>query len=105
MKYSKKATAALLSGLLALQGMPVLDSSAAEGELLVTDFEDGDVKAFSKRGDEDTSVIAACTDDAHDGKTCMSVTERSEGWNGPSVSLESLGCKPGVQYLATAWVR
>ena len=105
MKYSRKATAALLSGVLALAGMPVLEPSAAEGDLLVTDFEDGDVKAFSKRGDEDTSVIASCTDDAHSGKTCMSVTERSQGWNGPSVSLESLGCKAGVQYLATAWVK
>ena len=105
MKYSKKAAAALLSGLLALQGMPVLEPSAAEGDLLVTDFEDGDVKAFSKRGDDDTSVIESCTEDAHGGTTCMSVTGRSEGWNGPSVSLESLGCKPGVQYLATAWVK
>ncbi len=105
MKYSKKAAAALLSGMLALQGMPVLNTSADEGDLLVTDFEDGDVKAFSKRGDEDTSVIASTTDDAHSGKTCMSVSERSEGWNGPSLSLESVGCKPGVQYLATAWVK
>ena len=105
MKYSGKVFAALMSGVLALQGMPVPGISAAEGDLLVTDFEDGDVKAFSKRGDDDTSVIASCTEDAHSGSTCMSVLERSNGWNGPSVSLESIGCEPGVQYLATAWVK
>lgn len=105
MKYSKRVAAALISSVLALQGMPLLNPSAAEGDLLVTDFEDGDVKAFSKRGDDDTSVIESCSEDAHDGKGCMSVTGRSEGWNGPSVSLESIGCEAGVQYIATAWVK
>lgn len=105
MKYTKKVAAALLSGVLALQGAPFLKPSAAEGDLYVTDFEDGNVDAFSKRGDDDTSVIASCTEDAHGGSTCMSITGRSQGWNGPSISLESIGCEPGVQYLASAWVK
>ena len=105
MKNMKKAAAALMSGVLALQGMPQISLAAAEDGLLVTDFEDGDVSAFSKRGDTDTSVIAASTADAHSGKTCMEVTERSNGWNGPSVALEALGCEPGVQYVASAFVK
>lgn len=105
MKHTKKAAAALMSGLLALQVVPQLGIQAAEGDILVTDFEDGDVSAFAKRGDTDTSVIAACTDDAHSGTTCMSVTERSNGWNGPSLTLSTVGCEPGVQYLASAWVK
>ena len=105
MKSMKRAAAALMSGILALQGIPQLPTTAADGELLVTDFEDGDVSAFSKRGEEDTSVIAASTADSHSGSGCMAVTERSEGWNGPSVTLSALGCEPGVQYVASAWVK
>ena len=105
MKKWKQAAAAVISAVMALQAMPLTGISAADGDLLVTDFEDGDVSAFSKRGDEDTSVIEATTEDAHSGKTCMSVSERSSGWNGPSVSLEAIGCKPGVQYIASAWVK
>lgn len=98
--------AAVISGVLAVQSIPALTGiQAADGDILVTDFEDGDVSAFSKRGDTDTSVIAATTEDAHSGKTCMAVTERSEGWNGPSISLTAAGCEPGVQYIATAWVK
>ncbi|MBQ8921087.1 MAG: endo-1,4-beta-xylanase [Oscillospiraceae bacterium] len=108
MKRIFKAGAALMSLVLAAQGIPLAaaPTSAADSDaILVTDFEDGDVSAFSKRGDTDTSVIAASTEDAHSGTTCMAVTERSNGWNGPSVSLSALGCEPGVQYLVTAWVK
>ena len=109
MKHQFKTTAALMSVLLAAQGLNLSVGVQAEDvtapPVLVTDFEDGDVSAFSKRGDDDTSVIAATTADAHSGKTCMAVTERSQGWNGPSVSLKALGCEPGVQYVATAWVK
>lgn len=98
--------AAVISVVLAAQGIPMQGGIyAADGDILVTDFEDGDVSGFSKRGDTDTSVIEATTEDAHSGKTCMAVTERSEGWNGPSVSLAAAGCEPGVQYIASAWVK
>ena len=107
MKQKFKVSAALLSAVLAVQGMPIsaVPSAADSDAVLVTDFEDGDVSAFSKRGDTDTSVIAASTEGAHSGTTCMAVTERSNGWNGPSVSLAALGCEPGVQYTVTAWVK
>ena len=106
-KHNLKTAAAAMSALLALQCVPMMTAnvSAADGDILVTGFEDGDVSAFSKRGDDDTSVIAACTDDPHSGDKCMSVLERSQGWNGPSISLEALGCEPGVQYIASAWVK
>ena len=107
MNHMKKTAAVLMSGILALTACPVtaLSGIAADGDLLVTDFEDEDVSSFSKRGDEDTSVIAACKEKAHSGDCCMSVTERSQGWNGPSVSLTAIGCKPGVRYVASAWVK
>lgn len=95
-----------MSILLAMQGVPMTGNVyAADSDIVVTGFEDKDVSMFSKRGNDDTSVIEACTDDPHSGDVCMSVTERSQGWNGPSISLEAIGCEPGVQYLATAWVK
>ncbi|SDA13419.1 endo-1,4-beta-xylanase [Ruminococcus sp. YE71] len=63
-----------------------------------TDFEDGDVSMFSKRGDSDTSVIKAVTDDnAPSGKTVMSVSGRSKSWNGPSFALNGV-LEPNVKY-------
>ena len=109
MNMKHKATAAFLGCLLAVSGVS-LYANAAEDEpetekILATGFEDKDVSAFSKRGDDDTSVIEASTEKPHSGDYCMAVTGRSEGWNGPSVSLSALGCEPGVPYVATAWVK
>ena len=107
MRQTKKAAAALLSGLLALSSVPFTAApiSADEGDILVTGFEDGDVSAFSKRGDTDTSVISASTENPHTGDQCMEVSGRTKNWNGPSLALESVGCEPGVQYLVSLWVR
>ena len=107
MKAKHKAAAAVLSGMLAVTSAPItaLPAGAAEGDILVTDFEDGDVSAFSKRGDTDTSVIGISEEGAYSGTKCMSVTERTKNWNGPSVALEALGCKPGVQYVVSAMVK
>ena len=107
MKRFTKAAAALLSGMLAVSSLPfsAMTTSAADGDILVTGFEDGDVSMFAKRGDTDTSVIGTTTDSPYAGTTCMAVTERSKGWNGPSLALNSVGCEAGVQYLASAWVK
>ncbi len=66
--------------------------------IYVTDFEDGDVSQFSPRGERDTSVIA--TEKDEDGNTYMSITERSNGWNGPQLKLDDI-CKPGVRYTVS----
>ena len=62
-----------------------------------TDFEDGDVSKFSPRGENDTSVIKA--EKGEDG-TYMSITGRSEGWNGPQIKLDDI-CEPGVRYAVS----
>ncbi|MCR4759167.1 MAG: endo-1,4-beta-xylanase [Oscillospiraceae bacterium] len=111
MKRLHQAAAALLSCVLAMQSMPLngtvqaADSAEPGKEILVTGFEDKAVSMFSKRGDDDTSVITASDEKPHSGDYCMAIKERSDGWNGPSISLESLGCKPGVRYIASAWVK
>ena len=109
LKRIHKVTAAAISAVLALQGMPLttgmIRAAEAGKEILVTGFEDDGASKFIKRGDEDTSVIEKCTEDPHSGEACMSVTERSEGWNGPALKLSELGCEPGVRYIASAWVK
>ncbi len=66
-----------------------------------TDFEDGDVSKFSPRGDRDTSVIAT---DKEEGNTFMTITDRSNGWNGPQLSLDKI-CEPGVKYTVSLRAR
>ncbi len=109
LKRIHKVTAAAVSAVLALQGMPLTTgmTQAAEAgkEILVTGFEDDGASKFTKRGDDDTSVIEKSTKDPHSGDACMSVTERSEGWNGPALKLSELGCEAGVRYIASAWVK
>ena len=107
MKKHLKTAAAAMSGVLMLASVPAggFSVTAADGDMLVTGFEDGDVSAFAKRGDTDTSVIGTSSESPHTGTLCMSVTGRSKGWNGPSVSLSSIGCEPGVRYIASAWVK
>lgn len=77
----------MLSGVLAVSCMtsalPMMMVNAEDSALTVenvyaTDFEDGDVSKFSKRGDTDTSVIAAGTGEAHSGTGYMSVTGRTK---------------------------
>ncbi|MBQ9898696.1 MAG: endo-1,4-beta-xylanase [Ruminococcus sp.] len=71
-------------------------SSATEAVIIRSyDFEDGDVSAFSKRGDTDTSVITADTDPVQGG--IMLVSERSNGWNGPQIQVNTI-LEPGVKY-------
>lgn len=105
----KRAVAAMTAACLAV-GLTGLLSAGAEvtqeaQTIYATDFEDGDVSQFSKRGDTDTSVITAATDeDAPSGTGVMVVTERSNGWNGPQFSVSD-NCEPGVKYTASVWVK
>jgi len=63
-----------------------------------TDFEDGDVSMFSKRGDSDTSVIKAIEDSkAPSGSKVMSISGRDQSWNGPSLGVKGI-LEPGVKY-------
>ncbi len=106
-KMSRTLAAVMALGIAALS-LPATASAEQVGEvttIYATDFEDGDVSAFSKRGDTDTSVIGTAEDaDAPSGTTVMSITERSNGWNGPQFSVSD-NCEPGVKYTASVWVK
>ena len=111
MKHTFRRTVAVLAAMAcASLGLPVAanaEFTLQDGETLIygTDFEDGDVSAFSKRGDTDTSVISAGTDEtAPDGAGVMLVTDRSSSWNGPQIAVEDY-CDPGVKYAVSVWVK
>ena len=108
MKKLLRSASLCLCAMLTLTSTPLsaVQAAASKGgkEVYVTGFEDGDVSKFSKRGDDDTSVIKASSTEPHSGDYCMEVTERDQGWNGPSIALKDL-CEPGVLYVASAWVK
>ncbi|SEL14292.1 endo-1,4-beta-xylanase [Ruminococcus sp. YRD2003] len=103
-------TAAALTAAMTLSSLPasealVADAADTEGVVFSTDFEDGDVSRFSKRGDNDTSVIEAIEDDkAPSGSKVMSVSGRDQSWNGPSLAAEGL-LEPNVKYNVSVKVK
>ncbi|MBQ8928171.1 MAG: endo-1,4-beta-xylanase [Oscillospiraceae bacterium] len=101
----RRLTAGVLSAACAVSLLPAGPAQAVLLEdakvVYSTDFEDGDISAFSKRGDTDTSVLGTATED---GNTYMTITERSKGWNGPSFALDAL-CEPGVKYTVSVKVK
>lgn len=103
-------TAAALTAAMVLSSFPATESTTAdaadsEDVIFSTDFEDGDVSKFSKRGDEDTSVIEAIEDSkAPSGSKVMSISGRDQSWNGPSLSVEGL-LEPNVKYTLSVKVK
>lgn len=69
-----------------------------------SDFEDGDVSAFTNRGDRDTTVISTTTEDAVSGSTSLLASGRSSTWNGPAFRLDTV-CKPYTEYYISAKVK
>ncbi|MDO4864855.1 MAG: endo-1,4-beta-xylanase [Ruminococcus sp.] len=103
-------TAAALTAAMTLSSFPAsgsvtADAADTEDVVFATDFEDGDVSKFSKRGDSDTSVIEAIEDaDAPSGSKVMSISGRDQSWNGPSLSVEGL-LEPNVKYTLSVKVK
>ena len=69
-----------------------------------TSFEDEKNEIFTPRGADDTSVLVIKTSGGKTGDNYLSVTERSDSWNGAQYDLGKT-CTPGGQYLVSAWLR
>lgn len=79
-------------------------STATEGKIIYSsDFEDGDVSAFTNRNSNDTTVISASTEYSVSGSTSLCASGRSKTWNGPALKLDDI-CEPGKAYLISAKV-
>ena len=108
-KLLKRLSAAAAAAAIACSAVPSsayasspeikVTAAAASGNAgFSTNFEDGNVSMFSKRGDSDTSVIKAVTDsNAPSGSTVMSVSGRAQSWTGPSLSVNGI-LRPGEKY-------
>ena len=80
-------------------------NAAETGKVIFsTDFEDGDVSAFTNRGDDDTTEISTTTDDAVSGSTSLLASGRTKDWNGPAFRLDTI-CEPYTEYYISASVK
>lgn len=79
------------------------DSTAESKIIYSSDFEDGDVSAFSARNSGDTTVISASDENAVSGKKSLCASGRTKTWNGPALKLDDI-CEAGKAYLVSAKV-
>lgn len=78
---------------------------ATSGKVIYSsDFEDGDVSAFTNRGDNDTTVISTTTESSVSGSTSLLASGRSSSWNGPAFRLDEI-CEPYTEYYISAKVK
>ncbi|GAB3155096.1 endo-1,4-beta-xylanase [Microbispora hainanensis] len=68
---------------------------------LSTDFETGTAQGWSPRA---SASLTATTDVAHGGAHSLAVTNRSDTWDGPAISVLGKMAK-GSKYTLSAWVR
>ena len=108
-KYFKNIIAGTIGAVMMYSSVPAVyaeDSTATApaGKIIYSsDFEDGDVSAFTKRNANDTTVVSASTDNAVSGTKSLCASGRSKTWNGPALKLDDI-CEPGTAYLVSAKV-
>ena len=106
-KYLKNIIAGTISAVMICSSAPAVyaeGSSVPEGKIIYSsDFEDGDVSAFSNRNANDTTVISASTDNAVSGTKSLCASGRSKTWNGPAFRLDKI-CEAGTAYLISTKV-
>ena len=104
-KILKAAVAGILCAAMSLAPVQGIVTVAEDTDDIIyaSDFEDGDVSAFTNRGGNDTTVISASEDMAVSGTKSLCAGERSKSWNGPAFRLDDK-CEPGTAYLVSAKV-
>ena len=98
--FSLLTAAVLLLTSLSLSTLP--KTAGAETEAVSFDYEDGTLQGWGGRGGNE--VLAVNGTAAHSGSYGLSVTGRTQGWNGPIVNLPGV-MEVGKTYAITAWVR
>lgn len=74
--------------------------AAAARTVLANDFESGSYAPWGPRG----SVTLAIADEGHESGHSLSVTGRTDNWQGPATSATAL-FEPGKPYSVTAWAK
>ncbi len=82
-------------------GLTVSSLKTADDDIIYsTDFEDGDVSQFSKRGDTDTTELSVSEEYAVSGTKSLCASGRTKNWNGPSFRIDDK-VDPGVSVLVS----
>ena len=107
MNNSKKiaagiVSAAMLATIASAYSVPSEQVNAEEDVLFSADFEDGELGAFSRRGEDET--LEVIDTDAHGGEKSLCVSTRAQGWNGPQVALDDV-IEAGEQYIVNAYAK
>ena len=103
MSCSVVASAVNAAPLTTDMGVLSTQSTSSGTVIYSTDFEDGDVSAFTNRGENDTTELSASTDNAVSGSTSLLASGRSKDWNGPAFRLDTV-CEPNTEYLISAQI-
>src|SRR5690625_3790183 len=74
---------------------------AADGTVLSSDFEDGEVAPWQPRG---PAALEVTSEVAHQGENALLVSGRTDDWNGPATDALAL-LTPRQEHTITAWVR
>ncbi len=109
MRKSHKLLAALTAAAMGIVSLPAVISTSAADDVVfttfATGFEDGEsADRFTKRGDTDTSEVAATTEYAHTGEYSLCISARSKNWNGAQFRLDDGTCEPNTEYYVSAAV-
>ncbi|MBR2284061.1 MAG: endo-1,4-beta-xylanase [Ruminococcus sp.] len=105
-KIFDRLIAGSICAAMALAAAPAVsaaDTADDEDIVYFSDFEDQDVSAWDKRGDTDTTVLSASTDNAVSGSYSLCAGERSKSWNGPAFRIDDK-VDPGTVLLISGQV-
>ncbi len=106
-KHFNRFAACTFAAALALSAMPTAcavdgEETEQKGKVVYSfDFEDGDVSAFTNRGENDTTVLSASDEFAVSGSKSMLASGRSKDWNGPAFQLDDK-LEPYTEYYISA---
>ena len=106
-KKAIRTLSALTAALCLTSAMPAFQLSAADDDAAIiysSDFEDGDVSAWTNRGENDTTELSASEEYAVSGSKSLCASGRSKSWNGPAFRLDDK-CEPGTAYLVSCSFR
>lgn len=106
--FFRRAGAGIIGLSLLAAAVPTIsmaEESASQGNVIYSsDFEDGDVSAFTNRGENDTTELSASTEAAVSGTTSLLASGRSKEWNGPAFRLDVV-CEPYTEYYVSAKIK
>ncbi len=109
-KSFNRFAACTFAAAMALSAMPTAcavdnEEDSAKGKVVYSfDFEDGDVSAFTNRGDNDTTVLSTTDESSVSGSKSLLASGRSKSWNGPAFQLDDK-LEPFTEYYISAKVK